>query len=380
MWVKVPTAAVSVVCSAGLVAALALPVAMQEAPEVAKNLGVKLSVNWGNLDAFNAIPSYEALLGGDLSALNDLATTDGISGILALLNGDPSQLVLTDGIPAYVEYLQTGNLEAFRTTDDHRGADLLNALPLYEDLFSSDQTVRDDAFGALDSVSAVPAYEQIASGDVIGGLGGFDATNAIPVYAAALNGNPAALTGLATLDGVPALAGALGGDLRALRPAADGSGGYAALSAIPEYLGLSETPPPPAPVALDAGARVAVQNEAPKTPVANLVNQVVGSLESALPGAGKQSATEGAGEDITPAVVTDNGDGKTAKVSDVRDRGDGNLGKFTPKVFGDSPILFGSNNSGQEGMRGYGKFLKKLGIGGGDSGEGSAAGDGSGGE
>src|SRR5690349_22792360 len=110
VWVKVPTAAASVVCSAGLVAALALPAAMQEAPEVAKDLGVKLSVNWGNLDAFNAIPSFEALLSaGDLNdvltALGGLDSLNGIPGFVALLNVDPSQLALTDGIPGIVALL-----------------------------------------------------------------------------------------------------------------------------------------------------------------------------------------------------------------------------------------------------------------------------------
>ena len=285
VWVKVPTAATSVVCSAGLVAALALPAAMQEAPEVAKDLGVKLSVNWGALDAFSAIPSLELLLSGDLSGLDGLDSTN---GILPLLNGDLSALDSTNGIPAYVEFLQTGNLDAFRTTVDppHRGVDLLSALPEYRDVFSSDPTVRDAAFGRLASLSAVPAYEKIASGDVVGGLGGIAATDAVPAYAAALSGDPSKLTNLATLDGIPALTGALSGDLTALR-------GYAALSAIPEYLA-----PAPAAAATLSAQDPAPAAKAPQTPVANLVNQVVGSIKSALPGSGKQSAPD-------PTAATD---------------------------------------------------------------------------
>lgn len=376
MWVKVPTAATSVVCSAGLVAALALPVAMQEAPEVAKDLGVKLSVNWGNLDAFNALPLYGDLLIGDSSAYADLASLSGVPGIVALLNGDPSELESTDGIPAYVEFLQTGSLDAFRTTDGppaHRGVDLLNALPLYQDLFSGDAAARDDAYAALASVSAVPAYAQIAGGDVLGGLNKLDSTNAVPKYAAALAGDPSALTGLATLDGVPALAGALGGDLTALRPAADGSGGYAALSAIPEYLGLG----PSATAATVAEARVAPQNEAPASiGSANPVKSLVSEVKSALGGAGSQSAPE-----VTEQNITTAGEGSGATTTG-NNNGTGGTGSysasFAPKIRAGLPFLVGSGGSQQEGMRGYGKFLKKLGIGGSDPGDGTAAGDGSG--
>ena len=374
VWVKVPTAATAVVCSAGLVAALALPVAMQEAPEVAKDLGVKLSVNWGNLDAFNAIPSLEALLAAGNS-----------DDVVSALDGLDS----TNGVRAWVEYLQTGNLEAFRTVDGGQaGLDALNALPLYEDLFSSNPAVQSAALSSLASVSAIPEYQALLGGDTsalsnldafsaipeyqallcgdTSALSNLDAFSAVPAYAAALSGDPSKLTGLATLDGIPALAGALGGDLTALRPAADGSGGYAALSAIPEYLGLG---PSAAAEESDADARVALQSEAPASTggTKNPVKSFVTEIKSALAGVGKQSA---------PAVVK-NGD-KSADIKQAKSTGDGNLGKFTPKVLSGAPILFGSSNSGQEGMRGYGNFLKKLGIGGGDPGDSSAAGDGSG--
>ena len=46
--------------------------------------------------------------------------------------------------------------------------------------------------------------------------------------------------------------------------------------------------------------------------------------------------------------------------------------KFTPKSFGDSPILFDSGKGADNGIRGWGKALKSIGLGGGEeSGEGS---------
>jgi hypothetical protein len=40
--------------------------------------------------------------------------------------------------------------------------------------------------------------------------------------------------------------------------------------------------------------------------------------------------------------------------------------KFTPESIGTSPILFGSTSGADNGIRGWGSALKKLGIGGGE--------------
>ena len=70
MWVKAPTVAMSVVCSAGLVAALALPVTMKAGSEFVQGAAVKLSVNWDRLAAFDAIPAYTQIAGGDVLGAN----------------------------------------------------------------------------------------------------------------------------------------------------------------------------------------------------------------------------------------------------------------------------------------------------------------------
>ena len=62
------------------------------------------------------------------------------------------------------------------------------------------------------------------------------------------------------------------------------------------------------------------------------------------------------------AVVPDNS--RAANRNIIRDSK-----KFTPQSIGDSPILFGTGTPGADnGIRGWGSALKKLGIGGGDSG------------
>jgi hypothetical protein len=64
-------------------------------------------------------------------------------------------------------------------------------------------------------------------------------------------------------------------------------------------------------------------------------------------------------EEVTPtADVPDNG-GPTLNIT--RDSK-----KFTPKSIGDSTILFGSGAGADNGIRGWGDALNKLGIGGGE--------------
>lgn len=169
MWAKIPAATASIACAACIAAAsVAVP-----------------AMNSGSNDLKETIAAQVNLTALDLTPLFSLASLD--------------------GVPAYLNYLSTFNLEAFRQTDEQAGLDLLGALPLYEDLFSDDPAVRDAALENLDSVSALPS---LLNGD-ISGLDAFsavpdllngditalDAFNAIPTYAKIADGTATAKPG-----------------------------------------------------------------------------------------------------------------------------------------------------------------------------------------
>lgn len=236
-WTKIPAAAASIACAACIAAAAAVPGAEMQAAHLAKTVngdvqfvaledvltdvlnatlqldslnGIAPLLNFavgGGGDPLNAFvpaddwPGYAALSalwnyqnfllgGGDLGY-------EGLGGIAAFdalplwLSGDLSYpltyVAAVNGIPAYAEYLETFNLEAFRQTDTHLGLDALSALPLYEDLFSEDETVRDDALSNLASVSAIPAYKTLVSSGATeaerdDALRSLDSVSAVPEY------------------------------------------------------------------------------------------------------------------------------------------------------------------------------------------------------
>ena len=70
MWAKISTSTVSVACAACIATAATLPVMGAAAEEAAARISsadVKLAVDLSQLAAFNAIPAYIGLLGGDLT-------------------------------------------------------------------------------------------------------------------------------------------------------------------------------------------------------------------------------------------------------------------------------------------------------------------------
>ena len=72
MWAKISTSATSMACAACLVAAATLPAAGTAAEQLARTAGVNLAVDFSRLAAFDAIPAYIGLLGGDLTQLDNL--------------------------------------------------------------------------------------------------------------------------------------------------------------------------------------------------------------------------------------------------------------------------------------------------------------------
>ncbi len=396
MWAKIPAATASIACAACIAAASVAIPAMQSSEGLAKTISseVNLSaINFGALDWLSAIPAYQ-------------------------------------------EYLTTFNLEAFRVTDDHPGLDLLSALPLYEDLFSDDPAVRDAALADLDLVSGVPA---LLSGD----LGSLDSVSAVPTYLTLLSGEGTVddVKGLESVNATYAFNEFInsGGDFEAFVPTENPDGsvdnpGYAALSgvsswqkffssgdpgdlggidafsaipeyqtlassdatvgeradalrnldavsAIPEYLGLptAEEEADAAPLAAKVAApeETATTEEEPQTttPLKQLSQTITQSLPQAnieAPAAPEVKTPEL--PKLSAPTITKKETASTEE-KETSKGGGSYSGSFKPEPI----VLFGSGkgNGADNGIRGWGEGLKKLGIGGGDT---ESAGGESGGE
>ena len=351
MWAKISTSATAMACAACLATAATLPAMGTAGEQLAKQFSsaeVNLAVDFSRLAAFDAIPAYIALLGGDLTALDDLDSLSAVNPILALLGGDITALDDLDSTSAINPYIALlgGDLTAL---DD---LDSVSAINPYIALAGGDLTALDD----LDSTSAINPYIRLAGGDLTA-LDDLDSTSAINPYIALAGGDITATGDLDSLSAVdtffgdgPVGAGGVftGGGLAALEPDADGNGGYAALSAIPALLDI----PPQVPVPV-APVTTAAAPEQDLTTTSTLF-----SGRAALPQA--QPAPEAVPQ-VDPTVTTPDNSG-AANQNITR-----NSKKFEPIKLGDSPLLFGSGTQGGEGMRGYGSFLKKLGIGGADA-------------
>jgi hypothetical protein len=401
--------ATKMACAACLVVAATLPAAGSSAEHL-RDENLRLSA-FTDVDAFSAIPSYLMLLNGNTTALADLD--------------------LLNGIPPLFTFLTTGNLSALAPAADGSGGyAALSALPVFSDVLTAGN-LNDaiTALGGYDALSAVPSYVALAQAtsvnDAIDALGGIDAFSALPVFrnianatslvgnsptsVASILGGYAALSAADTFfgDGPTGQGGVFtGAGIDALAPDADGNGGYAALSALPVFFGgnngpfgpgvfngggvgalsnydaLSAIPAyltPPTTMAApfaatNAGPQAKLVQDPPTTTPptgSNPVKTFVASLPK-LP-----DFTPPAPQVFTPptpptdeptveaaATPGDNNNGPQLNVQRTSE-------KFTPKGIGsDNPLLFGSGNSGVDnGIRGWGDALKKMGIGGGgDSG------------
>jgi hypothetical protein len=111
----------------------------------------------GDIDGFNALPKYADLLSGKLDAVGDLDSVNGLPAYLALLSGNPlaaaSGLSATNGIPSLLQFIQTGNLDAFVPTDTNAGYAALSALRDLRDALSGNFS----ALGNVDAFSAIHA-------------------------------------------------------------------------------------------------------------------------------------------------------------------------------------------------------------------------------
>src|SRR6185312_14347142 len=139
MWVKISTAGTSVFCSACIAVAAALPAIDTAADHLAKSTSA----------------------GVQLSALSNLASLS--------------------AVPAYANFLQTGDVHALTPLAS------LSAVPAYADLVTGDSAAKAAALSNLASLSAVPAYADLVTGDSAAkaaALSNLASLSAVPAYAA----------------------------------------------------------------------------------------------------------------------------------------------------------------------------------------------------
>jgi hypothetical protein len=228
-------------------------------------------------------------------------------------------------VPLYAAFLADPNETTARMAVV--GASTLGAVPVYLNALSDPSALAD-----IRAFTAAPNYINfLTSGDLssASGLSGIAAFNALPVHNSVL----------------------LNGDISAQAPdQTSGAGGIAAFSAVPGYLGID--PPEVAPdipyeAPMMAQARVAPESGSSST------TPTIGSspLTSVAPVVEEK--------EVTPTAADNSGADSQNITRDSK--------KFTPRSMRNSPILLDTGTSGGEGMRGYGSFLKKIGLGGGES-------------
>ncbi|TXI63635.1 hypothetical protein [Mycolicibacterium mageritense] len=390
MWAKIPAATASIACAACIAAAsVAVPV-MQSSEGLVKTISseVNLSaINFGALDWLSAIPQYEALITGDteaqLDALGELDLLNGIPGYLALLGGDFSGLSSVDGVTAWVDFVQSGgDLHSFTTVEDENGDVIqagyaaLNGTEAWQNFLESGGTdFSADGLGGIDAFSAIPAYatlldSEASQEDKDKALESLDLVSAIPSI------RDGDLSGLDSVNAIPQYQTLFASDSTEVERA-NALRELDAFSAIPEYLGIPEEEPV-APLAKQVEPEaVTTTEEEPQTttPLKQLSQTITQSLPQAnveAPAAPEVNTPEL--PKLSAPTITKKETASTEE-KETSKGGGSYSGSFKPEPI----VLFGSGkgNGADNGIRGWGEGLKKLGIGGGDT---ESAGGESGGE
>ena len=393
MWAKISNSATKMACVACIAIAATLPAAGSTAEQIADE-NARLAA-FTDVDAFSAIPFYQRLLGGDLTAVNGLASINGLPALLALIGGDINSL-LPDVGTDQAGYAALSAIDVFFGNDDGSGGVFngggidalkdyaaLSAIPVFFGTNGVFGTGGIDALNAYAALSAVPSYVALAQAtsvnDAITALGGIDAFSALPVFFGTdgvFNGGGvtalkdyAALSALATFFGTGGVFN--GGGLGALAPFADGTRGYAALSAIPAYLNIPAPTTTAAPLA--APQQQTLVQDPPTTPPtgSNPVNTFVASLPKL------SDFTPPASQVFTPPAPPKEDTKIEEAAATPGDNSGSNLQnvvrgstKATPtdRLGGDSSSPFWLQNGGNgadNGIAGWGSMLKKIGLGGG---------------
>lgn len=297
----------------------------------------------------------------------NLAALSDIDAFSALGASSLTDLAAFDGIPALQQFLQDGNLADFEPNADGSGGyAALSGLNSY----ATGNLSGIDAFSALgsgiqstDAFSAIPVFEQLAQAtntqEAATALGGYDATSAANTFFG---------QGSMGQDGVTPTGGVFtGGGVNALAPASDGSGGYAALSAVPVFVGNDPNAPYGEGVFTGGGVN-ALSNYAALSAIPAYLDAATSATASTTV-APQQKLAASAPADPAPADTTTSTPTKSNNKA-----GQSYAGVFKPttiEIFGSG----GGKNAADNGIRGWGDMLKKAGLSGGDS----SSSDGSGG-
>ncbi|BDY26713.1 hypothetical protein [Mycolicibacterium mageritense] len=395
MWAKIPAATASIACAACIAAASVAIPAVKSSESLAKTIAAEVNlsaINFENLDWLSAIPAYQSLLGGDLDALGDLDSLNGIPGYLALLGGDFSQLSSVDGVTAWEDFFNGGGLHSFTTIEDdpttpnvdetQAGYAALNGTEAWQNFLESGGTdFSADGLGGIDAFSAIPAYatlldSEASQEDKDKALESLDLVSAIPSI------RDGDLSGLDSLNAIPAYQTAFDSS-KSPGTRADALRSLDLISAIPEYLGLptakeeAEEEADAAPLAAKVAApETTATEDEPQTTTP--LKQLSQTITQSLPQANIEAPA--APEVKTPELPKLSAPtiSKKETVTEEKEasKGGGSYsGSFKPEPI----VLFGSGkgNGADNGIRGWGEGLKKLGIGGGDT---ESAGGESGGE
>ncbi|MDT5066225.1 MAG: hypothetical protein QOK02_2380 [Mycobacterium sp.] len=327
MWAKTPAAASSVFCAVCLATAAVLPAVGPAADQLAKTVSanVNLKVNWGALANFDAVPAYQAAANGNPTAIFLLQSLNAIPSYLAFgLSGDPhalADLASLGAVPIYADAQAAGDGNPARLA----GIDAFSGVPSLQAIANGDRT----GYYGLASTNAMQAFDKWAASGYTD-LSSFEPSDTNAGYAAlsGLNtwqkanasGNVADLAGIDAFSAIPALQ-VLGNPASTQTDIWAAQRSLASVSAIPEY---QDAPVPAAPTML---AKVATQE-----PVA----QDVVAAANVAPAA-----------DPSPAA-----DKTASKPSN---------GSYSASFAPPSLVLFGSGggkNAADNGIRGYGDFLK----------------------
>jgi hypothetical protein len=420
VWAKISTSATAMACAACLAVAT-LPAIEKAESDLARTADVKLAVDLSQLAGFDAIPAYIAALlgGGGVDALSGVAGVNALTtlfGTGGVFNGGGINALFPDEGGVSPGYDALGALDVFFGNNDGTtgggvftggGIDALNnyaalsAIPVFvgtDGVFTGGGV---DALSGYDALSAIPVFvgtDGVFTGGGVNALGGYAALSAVDTFFGDNNGEGGVFTG---------------GGIDALAPDADGNGGYAALSALPVFFGrattdngtptsfgpgvftgggvdalknydalsaipayLAPTPPltmaplmaaatptPPAPEETSTQSILSTTSTTSSGPVDPVTPRLSALRRAALPQAppAPEAVPQVEQKEIDPTVTTPDNSGPKLNVARASE-------KFSPESIGKSPILFGTGTPGVDnGIRGWGDGLKKLGIGGGDA-------------
>jgi hypothetical protein len=323
-WAKAPFAIGSVACAACLAVTATMasvPLAQQAGEQIAKTIhrGATLAANpITQLDAFSALAPGTTL--ADIDGFSTLGATS-ISDIDAFSSLGVTSISQIDAFSS-LGVTSISQIDAFSSLGATKLSDIdaFSALPNWDNFFTHGDLSRATGLSGIDAFSALPVYNALAHGD----LGALAADTTDP-------DNPV--------------------------------GGIDAFSAVPGFFGVDPTVPAPD---IPYTAPMMVAKEAPAVESSKIATTTggsnpVSSFAAKLPPVSLPAVPTV--PDVTPAApqakIKDNG-GATQNL-------ERNSLNFTPKGIDGKPFLFGSGGGVDNGMPGWQKGLKSLGIGGGDS-------------